>query len=198
MPAPRLPLSRRHRRGPRSEAAFARRVALALIWPVGCCARRLRDDQDRARRSGPAPRPLGDWNRKVFAFNEGLDEHAAQAGRDRLCRRRPAAAFATASATSSAISRDAWSAVNNILQGKVARRLRGRHARRHEHLVRLVRRGRRRVRDGARPPVRGFRPDARHLGIRRRRVLVLPLLGPSSVRDAAALAARPARLAGAR
>ena len=45
--------------------------------------------------------------------------------------------------------------------GQVRARLRGRDPGRHEHAVRPVRRPRRRLRDGPRPPLRRLRPDAR-------------------------------------
>lgn len=71
-------------------------------------------------RSGPGQRldPWESWNRKVFSFNEGLDEHVLKpvaTGYSKvvpqLVRRGVGNFFSNAA--------DAWSAVNNALQGKL-------------------------------------------------------------------------------
>ena len=143
----------------------------------------------REARGGPGQRldPWENWNRKVFSFNEDLDSAVLK----------PVATVYT-DVVPQPVRRgvsnffgnfaDAWSAINNMLQGKIAARLRGRDARRHQHAVRPVRHPRRRLRDGPRPPLRGLRPDARPLRRRRRaRTSCCRCSGPSTVRDAAAL-----------
>ncbi len=65
---------------------------------------------------------------------------------------------------------DAWSAINNMLQGKFELGFAGRHPGRHEHAVRPARHPRRRIGDGPRASLRGLRPDARPLRRRRRRL----------------------------
>ena len=79
-----------------------------------CCATTLNDV-----RGGPGAKldPWENWNRKVFAFNEGLDEHVLKP-----------VATAYSNLVPQPIRRgvdnffgnfaDAWSAVNNFLQGK--------------------------------------------------------------------------------
>ena len=96
---------------------FDSRCALALMLAVslalGGCAT-VRD-----ARGGPGQRldPWENWNRKVFAFNEGLDEKILKplaTGYAKVVpqfvRRGVDNFFANAA--------DAWSAINNVLQGK--------------------------------------------------------------------------------
>lgn len=99
------------RRG--SLAALA--VATALSFGLGGCATTVQ----QARASGPGAKldPWENWNRKVFAFNEGLDEHFLKPIATgyanvvpRFVRQGVDNFFANAA--------DAWSVVNNILQGK--------------------------------------------------------------------------------
>lgn len=97
---------------------LARVAALALLMAsvlltVGCAT-------VREARGGPGQRldPWENWNRKVFAFNEGLDENVLKP-----------VATAYSNVVPQPVRRgvdnffgnfaDAWSAVNNLLQGKV-------------------------------------------------------------------------------
>ena len=65
---------------------------------------------------------------------------------------------------------DAWSAVNNFLQGKVEAGFEDVDARRHQHRSSASAACSTSPRDGPRAPLRGLRPDARPLGRRRRRL----------------------------
>jgi len=91
-------------------------AALVLVAPLlGGCATTLNDV-----RGGPGAKldPWENWNRKVFAFNESLDENLLKP-----------VATAYANVLPEPVRRgvdnffgnfaDAWSAVNNFLQGKV-------------------------------------------------------------------------------
>jgi len=89
-------------------------VALAVLLGLGGCA-----TVQQARAVGPGAKldPWENWNRKVFAFNEGLDEHFLRPVATgyakvvpQFVRRGVDNFFANAA--------DAWSVVNNILQGK--------------------------------------------------------------------------------
>ena len=89
-------------------------VACALLFGLGGCA-----TVQQARAVGPGAKldPWENWNRKVFAFNEGLDEHFLKpiaTGYSnvvpKFVRRGVDNFFSNAA--------DAWSVVNNILQGK--------------------------------------------------------------------------------
>ena len=69
-------------------------------------------------RGGPGQRldPWQNWNRKVFAFNEGLDEKILKPVATGYAKVVPQ--FVRRSVDNYANAADAWSAVNNILQGK--------------------------------------------------------------------------------
>ena len=150
-------------------------------------------------RGGPGQKldPWENWNRKVFAFNEGLDKYvlkpAATAYADIVpqpVRRGVDNFFANAA--------DAWSAVNNVLQGK------GQAA--FEDVVRVT--------TNSFFGIGGIFDVASEIGIERHKedfgqtlgrwgfgagaYIVWPLLGPSTVRDSIALpldrAASPALL----
>ena len=188
MPAATAPATGRQRPERRNEdvGPSARRVRVAgspsVASLAGCAT-------IREARGGPGQRldPWENWNRKVFDFNEDARRGRAEAGRDRLHRCRARSRCAAASATSSATSPTPGRRSTTCCRASSAR-LRGRRRGSATNtLVRAVRRPRRRVRDGPRPPLRGLRPDARPLRRRRRRLLVLPMLGPSTVRDAVAL-----------
>ena len=101
--------------------SFLARALLALmvgaLLALGGCA----STQNFAKeaRGGPGARldPWENWNRKVFAFNEGLDEKVLKPVATgyakvvpQFVRRSVDNFFANAA--------DAWSAVNNVLQGK--------------------------------------------------------------------------------
>ena len=89
-------------------------IAFVLLFSLGGCA-----TVQEARGVGPGAKldPWENWNRKVFAFNEGLDEHFLKpiaTGYTKVVpqfvRRGVNNFFSNAA--------DAWSVVNNILQGK--------------------------------------------------------------------------------
>ena len=101
--------------------ALCARALLALMvgasLPLGGCATTKSLVTDA--RGGPGARldPWENWNRKVFAFNEGLDERILKPVATgyakvvpQFVRRGVDNFFANAA--------DAWSAVNNVLQGK--------------------------------------------------------------------------------
>ena len=70
-------------------------------------------------RGGPGQRldPWENWNRKVFAFNEGLDEKILKPVATGYAKVVPQ--FVRRSVDNFyANAADAWSAVNNVLQGK--------------------------------------------------------------------------------
>lgn len=89
-------------------------LVLALLLALGGCATTLNDV-----RAGPGARldPWENWNRKVFAFNESLDENVLKPVATGYAKvvpqfaRRGIDNFFNNAA-------DAWSAVNNVLQGK--------------------------------------------------------------------------------
>ncbi len=93
---------------------FGALAALSAALLLGGCATTLNDV-----RGGPGARldPWENWNRKVFAFNEGLDEHVLKP-----------VATVYSNVVPQPVRRgvdnffgnfaDAWSAVNNFLQGK--------------------------------------------------------------------------------
>ena len=85
----------------------------ALLLVLGGCAT-IKD-----ARGGPGARldPWENWNRKVFAFNEGLDEMVLKPVATGYAKVVPQ--FARRSVDNFfANTADAWSAVNNVLQGK--------------------------------------------------------------------------------
>lgn len=93
---------------------FGALAALSAAVLLGGCATTLNDV-----RGGPGAKldPWENWNRKVFAFNEGLDEHVLKP-----------VATVYSNVVPQPVRRgvdnffgnfaDAWSAVNNFLQGK--------------------------------------------------------------------------------
>jgi phospholipid-binding lipoprotein MlaA len=86
---------------------------LALALGLGGCA------TIDAARAGPGKRldPWEGWNRKVFAFNESLDENVLKPVATAYSKVVPQ--FARRSVDNFfANAADAWSAVNNVLQGK--------------------------------------------------------------------------------
>jgi len=85
----------------------------ALLLALGGCAT-IKD-----ARGGPGARldPWENWNRKVFAFNEGLDEKILKPVATGYAKVVPQ--FARRSVDNFfANMADAWSAINNVLQGK--------------------------------------------------------------------------------
>ena len=168
-------------------------VVIAASLVLGGCA------TVQQARGGPGQKldPWENWNRKVFAFNEGLDTYVLKPTATvyanvvpQPVRRGVDNFFANAA--------DAWSAVNNILQGK------GQAA--FEDVVRVT--------TNSFFGIGGIFDVASEIGIERHKedfgqtlgrwgfgagaYIVWPLLGPSTVRDSIALpldrAASPALL----
>jgi len=167
------------RRGRRALSGIAALAATLLF--VGCTT-------IQQARGGPGQKldPWENWNRKVFAFNEDLDKYVMKPVATAYAnvvpqplRRGVDNFFANAA--------DAWSAVNNVLQGK------GQPA--FEDVVRFT--------TNSFFGIAGFFDVASELGIPRHKedfgqtlgvwgfgagaYIVWPLLGPSSVRDSIAL-----------
>ena len=97
-----------------ARVAACRRCAGALAAALAA----LHDD--REARGGPGQRldPWENWNRKVFNFNEDARQRGAEAGRHRLYRRRARSRCARGVGNFFSNFADAWSAINNMLQGK--------------------------------------------------------------------------------
>ena len=167
------------RRGRRALSGIATLAATLLF--VGCAT-------IQQARGGPGQKldPWENWNRKVFAFNEDLDKYVMKPVATAYAnvvpqplRRGVDNFFANAA--------DAWSAVNNVLQGK------GQPA--FEDVVRFT--------TNSFFGIAGFFDVASEIGIPRHKedfgqtlgvwgfgagaYIVWPLLGPSSVRDSIAL-----------
>jgi len=155
-----------------------------LLFALGGCAT-IKD-----ARGGPGARldPWESWNRKVFAFNEGLDEKVLKPVATGYAKVVPQFArrgvdnfFANAA--------DAWSAVNNVLQGKPEPAL--------QDVVRVTTNtvfGFFGLLDiasefGLEHHYEDFGQTLGRWGFGAGAYLVWPVLGPSSVRDSAALPA---------
>jgi len=159
-------------------------LVAALLFALGGCAT-IKD-----ARGGPGARldPWENWNRKVFAFNEGLDEKVLKpvaTGYSKVvpqfARRGIDNFFANAA--------DAWSAVNNVLQGKPEPAL--------QDVVRVTTNtvfGFFGLLDiasefGLEHHYEDFGQTLGRWGFGAGAYVVWPVLGPSSVRDSAALPA---------
>ncbi len=175
----------------RSRPALLALVCVAAL--LGGCAT-LREARSSA---GDKLDPWENWNRKVFAFNEGLDEHVLKP-----------VATVYSNVVPQPVRRgvdnffgnvaDAWSAVNNFLQGKGAAGFQD-----------IIRFGTNTVfgllgvldvasEMGIDHQYEDFGQTLGHWGFGTGAYVVWPLLGPSSVRDSFALpldrAASPASL----
>ncbi len=175
----------------RSRPALLALVSVAAL--LGGCAT-LREARSSA---GDKLDPWENWNRKVFAFNEGLDEHLLKP-----------VATVYSNVVPQPVRRgvdnffgnvaDAWSAVNNFLQGKGAAGFQD-----------IIRFGTNTVfgllgvldvasEMGIDHQYEDFGQTLGHWGFGTGAYVVWPLLGPSSVRDSFALpldrAASPAPL----
>jgi len=167
---------------PRRQRRVLAVAVIALSLALGGCA------TVQQARGGPGQKldPWENWNRKVFAFNEGLDTYVLKP-----------AATAYANVVPQPVRRgvdnffanaaDAWSAVNNILQGK------GQAA--FEDVVRVT--------TNSFFGIGGIFDVASEIGIERHKedfgqtlgrwgfgagaYIVWPLFGPSTVRDSIAL-----------
>ena len=165
---------------------WTRRTALALLLgallALGGCAT-IKD-----ARGGPGARldPWENWNRKVFSFNEGLDQYflkpvatAYTKVLPQFVRRGVTNFFSNAA--------DAWSAINNVLQGKPEPAL--------QDVVRVTTNtvfGIFGILDiasefGLEHHYEDFGQTLGRWGFGAGAYVVWPLLGPSSVRDSAAL-----------
>lgn len=162
-------------------------IGLAAAWllVLGGCATTLNDV-----RAGPGARldPWENWNRKVFAFNESLDENVLKPVATGYAKvvpqfaRRGVDNFFNNAA-------DAWSAVNNVLQGKAEPAM--------QDVVRVTTNtvfGFFGLLDiasefGLEHHYEDFGQTLGRWGFGAGAYVVWPLLGPSSVRDSAALPA---------
>ena len=161
-------------------------VILALLLALGGCATTTALVKDA--RGGPGARldPWENWNRKVFAFNEGLDEKILKPVATGYAKVVPQ--FVRRSVDNFfANTADAWSAVNNVLQGKPEPAL--------QDVVRVTTNtvfGFFGVLDiasemGLEHHYEDFGQTLGRWGFGAGAYVVWPLLGPSSVRDSAAL-----------
>jgi len=156
----------------------------ALLLALGGCAT-IKD-----ARGGPGARldPWENWNRKVFSFNEGLDEKVLKPVATGYAKIVPQ--FARRSIDNFfANAADAWSAVNNVLQGKPEPAL--------QDVVRVTTNtvfGFFGLLDiasefGLEHHYEDFGQTLGRWGFGAGAYIVWPVLGPSSVRDSAALPA---------
>ena len=165
-------------------ASLAARAALsiALAFALGGCA------TVREARGGPGQKldPWENWNRKVFAFNEKLDENVLKPVATAYSNIVPQPVRTGVDNVFANVA-DAWSAVNNLLQGKLT-----------EGLSDVIRVGTNTVFG-----VGGLFDIASEAGIERHKedfgqtlgrwgfgagaYVVWPVLGPSTVRDSIAL-----------
>ena len=174
----------------------ARPALLALVCVatlLGGCAT-LREARSSA---GDKLDPWENWNRKVFAFNEGLDEHVLKPVATVYSNVLPQPVRRGVDNFFGNVA-DAWSAVNNFLQGKGAAGFQD-----------IIRFGTNTVfgllgvldvasEMGIDHQYEDFGQTLGHWGFGTGAYIVWPLLGPSSVRDSFALpldrAASPASL----
>jgi phospholipid-binding lipoprotein MlaA len=163
----------------RGTSVFA--LSALLVLTAGCTTL-------EAARGGPGQRldPWENWNRKVFAFNEDLDQRVLKPVATAYTKVVPQP-VRSGIGNFFANFQDAWSAVNNMLQGKFEQ---GFH-----DVVRVGTNtlfGLFGVLDvasemGLDHHYEDFGQTLGHWGVGPGAYVVLPLLGPSSVRDAAAL-----------
>jgi len=161
-------------------------VVMALLFALGGCATTTAIVKDA--RGGPGARldPWENWNRKVFSFNESLDENVLKPVATGYAKVVPQ--FVRRSVDNFfANTADAWSAVNNVLQGKPEPAL--------QDVVRVTTNtifGFFGVLDiasemGLEHHYEDFGQTLGRWGFGAGAYVVWPLLGPSSVRDSAAL-----------
>jgi phospholipid-binding lipoprotein MlaA len=175
---------------PAATAAAAALLGLALL--AGCST-------IRSARGGPGQRldPWENFNRKIFAFNEALDVHVLQPVATGYVNVVPQP-VRTGVTNFFGNMQDAWSAVNNVLQGKPSNAMQD-----------LMRVGTNTIFGvfgavdvasdmGFDHQFEDFGQTLGHWGFGAGAYLVLPVLGPSSVRDTIGLpldrAASPALL----
>jgi len=92
-------------------------LIVAMLLAFGGCASTTALVKDA--RGGPGARldPWENWNRKVFAFNQGLDEKVLKPVATAYAKIVPQFARRSVDNFFANVA-DAWSAVNNVLQGK--------------------------------------------------------------------------------
>ena len=162
--------------------AFAGVGALALALLLSACT------TIDAARAGPGQKldPWENWNRKVFAFNEGLDEKVLK----------PVATAYTEVIPQPVRNgignffgnvQDAWSAINNMLQGKVMAGFQDVMRVGTNTLFGLFGFIDIATEMGFDHQYEDFGQTLGRWGVGAGAYVVLPLFGPSSVRDAAAL-----------
>ena len=167
-------------------------MGLLMVLLAGCTT-------IRQARSGPGQRldPWENWNRKVFAFNEDLDRVVLKPVATGYTNIVPQPVRRGVSNFFSNFA-DAWSAVNNVLQGKIALGLQDATRVGTNTLFGLFG-----VLDvaaemGLDHQYEDFGQTLGHYGVGPGAYMVLPLFGPSTVRDTVALpldrAASPAVL----
>lgn len=102
-----------------TSARVAALLTLSLLLALGGCAttRNLVNDAKGPSTPGGRLDPWESWNRKVFAFNEGLDEKVLKPVATVYANVMPRLARRGIDNFFSNIA-DAWSAVNNVLQAK--------------------------------------------------------------------------------
>jgi len=102
-----------HRPASRAAAWLLAALALAGVLGLGGCA----TTQDAHPRPTQRSDPWENWNRKVFAFNEGLDDRLLKPVAKTYVQIVPRVVRTGVDNIFNNFA-DAWSAVNNVLQGK--------------------------------------------------------------------------------
>jgi phospholipid-binding lipoprotein MlaA len=169
----------------RRDPAF-RGVAAAVIFTLLACLCGCTTIQ--AARGGPGQRldPWENWNRKVFNFNEGLDQKVLKPVATAYADIVPQPVRTSVGNFFGNVA-DAWSGINNLLQGKVTLGLQD-----------LMRFGTNTLfgvfglvdvatEMGWDHQYEDFGQTLGHWGVGAGAYVVLPVFGPSTVRDAAAL-----------
>ena len=167
------------RSAPSRCALVALSVLLALL--AGCTT-------IKAARAGPGQRldPWENWNRKVFAFNEGLDQKILKPVATTYADVVPQPVRNSVSNFFGNFA-DAWSAVNNMLQGKFTLGFQDVMRVGTNTLFGLFGAIDVATEMGFDHQYEDFGQTLGHWGVGAGAYVVLPLFGPSTVRDAAAL-----------
>ena len=168
------------RRSALSRWAFvALSVLLALL--AGCST-------IKAARAGPGQRldPWENWNRKVFAFNEGLDQKVLKPVATTYADVVPQPVRISVSNFFGNFA-DAWSAVNNMLQGKFTLGMQDVMRVGTNTLFGVFGAIDVATEMGFDHQYEDFGQTLGHWGVGAGAYVVLPLFGPSTVRDAVAL-----------
>ena len=168
------------KRRARSRWALAS-VAALLALLAGCST-------IQAARGGPGQKldPWENWNRKVFAFNEGLDQKVLKPVATAYTEIVPQP-VRTGAGNFFGNVLDAWSAVNNLLQGKVPQSIQDVMRFGTNTLFGLFGFVDIATEMGFDHQYEDFGQTLGRWGVPAGAYVVLPVFGPSSVRDAAAL-----------